>query len=659
MVPRGAVVTMLKHTFVSTKADGADPTQVRASNWNEEHRFDGGAHGAVMMRDTGASHGAQWQNKPRFDVRDYGAVGDGATDDTAAIQAALNAAAALKAVDGTTAPPVVYFPKLASHYRVTAGLTCSSGVSVQMDGFIGYNSSAPTVVLTIGDATTRSFFCRHRLGVVNVTGDNDQDETHIGVKLVNPYFNTIDIVTARRFGIGVQYLGTSAKGAVYNTTTIQYLFGCRIGIDLAATDSGWVNENLFLKGECQLLSGATGTFHFARINGISAGDSNNNVFISPAFETATASGTVIPFLFQNAQRNRVVNLRYEGATASVVCRFESGALDNVVEILHSGHVTFQDVSTTGDNYLVAMATPSSVYGKHVYTTPNFTDAATFSGANTTIPGMSMRTSSTSTAVAFASSVPVSPAGVAISASRAVGVLMDVSTCRQFVVRASHNGSGFRILVCAFDANMNRLGSSGPNHPYVRGTGAGNFTADYGGAYRGGSTNGAVKSFNCHADVAYVWVGLTNCTARGFSIYGLEPHGNAAQVWAGYEEQIAGASVFTSTPSAGSYEKGRILFDTAPAPGGKIGLVCTTRGSFGTLTSVTGDIESGSDLLTVNALDTLTINQFISIVGVSGVKRVRSINGLVVRLDSTSDATVSGAAVAYSAPVFKAWGAIDA
>ena len=82
-------------------------------------------------------------------VRDFGAVGDGVADDTAAIQAALNAV-----LDGGS----VYFPKLGGafgpHYRITSGLTLAKNdVTLFSDPSSEYTegliSSNPVTMLTV------------------------------------------------------------------------------------------------------------------------------------------------------------------------------------------------------------------------------------------------------------------------------------------------------------------------------------------------------------------------------------------------------------------------------------------------------------------------------------------------------------------------------
>lgn len=51
----------LKHVFHSGKADGADATQVQPSNWNDGHRFSGGASGDHLVRNVSDPYGAAFQ----------------------------------------------------------------------------------------------------------------------------------------------------------------------------------------------------------------------------------------------------------------------------------------------------------------------------------------------------------------------------------------------------------------------------------------------------------------------------------------------------------------------------------------------------------------------------------------------------------------------
>lgn len=116
---------------------------------------------------------------------------------------------------------------------------------------------------------------------------------------------------------------------------------------------------------------------------------------------------------------------------------------------------------------------------------------------------------------------------------------------------------------------------------------------------------------------------------------------------------------TSDPTAGTWTSGDVVWNTAPVAAGKLGRVCVTSGTYGSLSGVTGSITSGTAVLTVNDASALVIGQYINIVGVTGAKRIKSIDGTSVTLTSNAAETVSGAAVTYQTPAFKQWGLIDA
>lgn len=55
------MANLVKHRFLSAKADGPDATQVQPSHWNDGHLFSGGLAGDVLTRDpTDATYGAKW-----------------------------------------------------------------------------------------------------------------------------------------------------------------------------------------------------------------------------------------------------------------------------------------------------------------------------------------------------------------------------------------------------------------------------------------------------------------------------------------------------------------------------------------------------------------------------------------------------------------------
>jgi len=97
----------ITHAFTSPKADGSDTSLVRPSNWNADHIITGSTASVYV------------------DVRDYGAIGNNIHDDYAAIQAAIDAAAAIGSA-------TIYFPK--GTYKVSASPTITHGKGINLLG---------------------------------------------------------------------------------------------------------------------------------------------------------------------------------------------------------------------------------------------------------------------------------------------------------------------------------------------------------------------------------------------------------------------------------------------------------------------------------------------------------------------------------------------
>lgn len=60
------MANIIKHRFESAVADGPETTEIRPSNWNDEHVVTGGNDDDVLVRDSGESDGVRFTNLPIF-----------------------------------------------------------------------------------------------------------------------------------------------------------------------------------------------------------------------------------------------------------------------------------------------------------------------------------------------------------------------------------------------------------------------------------------------------------------------------------------------------------------------------------------------------------------------------------------------------------------
>jgi hypothetical protein len=146
--------------------DAAIPSGItRDTEWDTQGEVET-VWGATLATDTElAAHADDGIHSIMFNVKDYGAVGDGSTDDTAAAQAAIDAA---EATSGTGRKQV-FFPDGA--YNVTTGVTVDAD-DISLVGVPGHTwlqtASQTANILTLGNGgairyrnTVRDIFFKH------------------------------------------------------------------------------------------------------------------------------------------------------------------------------------------------------------------------------------------------------------------------------------------------------------------------------------------------------------------------------------------------------------------------------------------------------------------------------------------------------------------
>lgn len=118
---------------------------------------------------------------------------------------------------------------------------------------------------------------------------------------------------------------------------------------------------------------------------------------------------------------------------------------------------------------------------------------------------------------------------------------------------------------------------------------------------------------------------------------------------------------TSTPTTFSWARGQIQYNSFPASGGSIGWVSTDPrgGSFGTLVGVTANINIGTDTATLNDTSGLFNGMSVAIAGAITSAVIIKVNhtAKTIVLSDNAGATVTGAAVSLYNPTFKTWGVI--
>jgi hypothetical protein len=245
-------------------------------------------------------------------VRDFGAVGDGLTDDTLAIQAAFDAAALR--VASVLIPDGIY--------RTTATVVLApEAFALAMRGEILFAGSG--TALRIGNPGATRLWGRryHGIRVRRATLSDWSSEAEIGVAIYNAYACDITIEHAEGFTIGAQAFGDGV-GWVYCRVGLGRLFNNKVGLDLRCGVDGWNNQNTFIGGTFQMATATNPTrerygVRFSRTGPTAYDSHNNNVFLNPSFELKA----VVDWWPNTAY---VLNQRIRGAAGRIYTCIQAG-----------------------------------------------------------------------------------------------------------------------------------------------------------------------------------------------------------------------------------------------------------------------------------------------------------------------------------------------
>ena len=242
----------------------------------------------------------------------YGAKGDGVTDDKSAIEAML--------ADVPNNALCVFY----GNYYISAGITITRPVNITMYGKIVVAPTADFCMRISGQNVRRNTF-RLNLETTSTSGQWNGTYSTIGLDLYSTWENTFD-VNVCNFNVGIRLISGNLD-CTYNKLFIRYIFNCKTAILLTGDDTlsgGTTAQNTFIGGRIgassdslNYLDAADETDCYFPLNSELVGSrtNNNNNFVSVSFECGFAKDI-------EGKTNRAkINANYNYGTM-IGCRFE-------------------------------------------------------------------------------------------------------------------------------------------------------------------------------------------------------------------------------------------------------------------------------------------------------------------------------------------------
>jgi len=470
-------------------------------------------------------HAAASSSTALVSVIDFGAAGDGKTDDYQAIVKAIHQAAALKN-NGMKA--AVLLPE-ATAYVSSGTIRIPANISVIQKAPLVYSGNEPKPFLVIGSENETTTATYSGLSVYrNASTDWKQDAkgTAVGISIINANSSRIEIDHVENFTIGVETVGIG-KGFVYNQVELGKIVSNQIGLKVtnrkdAAGARGWNNENIYLNGNFAVWSNVNGDG--SRYGVLITSDdgsyvnNNNNVFLKPSFELnemslKSAAVESVPIVIEHGLNNTFEYVRNEG-NGPYIARILHKSSNNIISVAY-GTGAIEDRSEYGNQVLRDTDDQFLAQFQQAYVFPlleRYTaldQAKRFRGL-TFLDETGREAGSTTSACLGVERGFVSFERGCV----ALGVKLDSSNVKQFVIkRATSEELGGRVVIKGFDSQGNPV--DGRTAPWLRGTSKNSFyySENFGGVYMSAADNSVPIYFDVNSNIQTVWVGVTSGTGK--------------------------------------------------------------------------------------------------------------------------------------------------
>jgi len=258
-------------------------------------------------------------------VKDFGAVGDGVTDDTAAIQAAITYAKTL------VAPRLILDN---GTYLVSSTLSFDLPNNSTMEFLGTIRTATGNPAIRIGSSSTNPIgYTVTGIKVERLT--NDTSGASVGVQIRNVVASYIDIRRVTGFQDGVLCYADQGNGGVsYNEIHLGFLHDNRYNLHLQAVGAGgYVNENIFVGGTFNHSSGYPAVSTVNIWIDYATYRNNNNRFICPSLEDNSTLGVAAII---NGDNNLILHPRMERIASQSTYEIQFTANSSENQIIGAG-----------------------------------------------------------------------------------------------------------------------------------------------------------------------------------------------------------------------------------------------------------------------------------------------------------------------------------